>query len=92
MGALLGGYALLKLWEALRRLFQVLFPGSWAYGFFYMVVIVVFGLLWLVGVLLLEDYYRKGLTAGTLGKRMARITIIELVALLVPLLVGLILG
>ncbi|MHB0874416.1 MAG: hypothetical protein ACYC5O_00075 [Anaerolineae bacterium] len=92
VGALLGGYALLTLWQTITKTYSILFPGSWGYGAVYMFSIVIIGLGWLVGVLLLEDYYRKGLTTGLLGKRFVRITIAELIMLVVPLVVGLLIG
>ncbi len=78
----LGGYALLKLWEAITQTFRVLFPHSWAYGAVHMFSIVILGVGWLLGILFLEDHYRAGVRLGRLGKRFLRVTLIECVILL----------
>jgi hypothetical protein len=87
--AALGGYALLVFHQTIVGTFDALVLHSWARGAVYQFSIVILGLIWLAGVLLLEDYYRNGLHRGALGRRFVRVTLGEVALLAVLLVVGL---
>ena len=88
--SLFGVYALLKSWEAIRQAYAFARPRSWAGGAVSSFTIVVLGIVWLVGVLYLEDYYRSARQPKLLPKRFRRVSLME-AAVVVTALVTLVL-
>jgi len=71
--------------EAVLRLYVVLRLDKWGYGAADKWLFVFFGLIWLVGILYAEFYYRTGAKQGLLLKRFLRVTLAELAILAVAL-------
>ncbi|NOZ28234.1 MAG: hypothetical protein GXP39_09310 [Chloroflexi bacterium] len=69
--------------EAILRLYVMLRLGKWGYGAADKWLFVFFGLIWLVGILYMESYYRTGAAKGVLARRFLRVTLIELAILAV---------
>jgi len=76
--SLVGLYAMLKAWEAIKLAYVALRLGKWGYGAASNFAILLLGLAWLVGALYVESYYREGADQNLLLRRFLRVTLVEL--------------
>lgn len=76
------GLLALVMWrEALLSLYVAMDLGKWGFGAADKFSFLIFGIVWLVGVLYSENYFRVGADEGVLGKRIVRVVGIEAILL-----------
>ena len=81
LSSALGLYVMLKAWEAVRAAYVALRLDKWGYGAASHFSILILGLVWLVGILFVEAYYRTGAEQHDLRRRFLRVALIELAVL-----------
>jgi len=75
--AVLGVGVLVTCHATFLRLYVGFGLDKYAIAFFNNMVVITLGLAWLVGIMILENWYRRAPDLGTLGRRFGRITLIE---------------
>ena len=89
ISAVLGVGVLITCHATFLRLYVGFGLDKYAIAFFNNMVVITLGLIWLVGIMILESWYRRSPDLGTLGRRFGRLTLAEVAVAALAYLLGL---
>jgi hypothetical protein len=88
ISAVLGVGVLITCHSTFLRLYVGFGLDKYAIAFFNNMIVISLGLAWLVGIMILENWYRRAPDLGTLGRRCGRLTLAQVAVAALAYLLG----